>query len=146
MATGDVKLMIAKNAEDQNVVTFENGTGLKMGRETNSSSTTTFDRVIPQGTKITPFTIELDRVEYDPRKTAQEIDMLLDYMVENPVFVKVTEVKRVSGEPPYVIEYLYKDCLLDGDDVELKPEEHSVGSLKIRASSREKKYVDYTGE
>ena len=142
MAANDVSIIITATAPNAPVpqVQLFHGTGVKFDRETNSSSVTTFDEVIPQGTSVTPYTIEIDRCEYDSVDMYKDIDIMVDYMVDNPVDVTVKEIKRIPGADPFTVIRRYKECILDGDSVEIKPEELTVDNFKIRASRLEKTY------
>ena len=116
------------------------GTSIKCSPETNNSTTTTFDGNIVQGTKNVAYSIDLGRVRYDNQVTHRELSEKVEDMMENPDIITVREIIRPSGEAPYCIVDNYFDCITDGNDYEIKPDDHTVENLKFKASRRERKY------
>ncbi|WP_458454429.1 hypothetical protein [Methanobrevibacter sp.] len=132
------------NTPDKRIIidgkTIGNGTGVKGSRNTSSSDTPTFDGVITAGTKNVSYDLEINRIAYENQVTYQEIDMIVEKSLDTPVEITIKEVKRVPGETPFVIVRDYHDCILDGDDYEIKPEEHTVENLKYKCASMDKSY------
>ena len=71
----DVEILI--QTHDGKNLTLRHGTGVKLDMETNTSTTATFDEVIPQGTTKIPHTVEIDRVKYDDRETYRNIKVIM---------------------------------------------------------------------
>ena len=115
------------------------GTGIKASPETNSSSTPTFDGVITQGSDKIPWTIEISKVRYEDMATHKELSETVDGMLAIPEMVTVREVINTNHETYTVVENFY-DCLTDGNDYEINPDEQTVENLKFRAARRERKY------
>ena len=120
------------------------GTGVKGSRETSTNTTATFDGVITQGTKMTAHSLECNRVSYEGATTYMELSETIDNMIDNPGMVTVREVKRPPNEDAFVIVRNYFDCVIDGDDYEIKPEEHTVENLKFKCGRLEKYTEPYT--
>lgn len=116
------------------------GTSIKASPETNNSTTNTFDGNITQGTKNVAYIIDLSKVRYDSKVTHRELSETVDDMLENPAMITIREVVRPSGEEPYTIVDNYFDCITDGNDYEIKTDDHTVENLKFKASRRERKY------
>ena len=116
------------------------GTGIKASPEVNNSTTNTFDGNIVQGTKDVAYSIEINRVRYDSQVTHRELSEKVDDMMETPDIITVREIVRPSGEEPYVIVDNFFDCITDGNDYEIKTDDHTVENLKFKASRRERKY------
>ena len=126
-------------------VQMMHGTSIKGSRDTNVNTITTFDEVIPQGTRNTSHSIDMSKVSYEDATTYAELDEVLTDMLDIPAMVTIEEDYFV-GDEEYTVRYNYFNCLLDGDDYEIKPEEHTVLNLKFKASRLEKEIVDYQGE
>ena len=136
-----------KKRNDDKTVTINGvdmmyGTGVKGSRDTNVSATPTFSGVITQGTKNVAHTLEIDKVSYEGLTDYVSLSNTIEEMLEVPGIVTVKEIKRPSGERPFYIKRTYYDCLTDGDDYEIKPEEHTVHNLKFKCGRMEKE-VDY---
>ena len=116
------------------------GTGVKASPETNNSTTNTFDGPIVQGMKDVPYSIEIDRVRYDSSTTHKELSEKVEDMMENPDMITIRERISPDGEDPYTIVDNYFGCLTDGNDYEIKTDDHTVENLKFKASRRERKY------
>lgn len=116
------------------------GTNIKCSPETNNSTTNTFDGNIVQGTKNVAYSIDLGRVRYDSQVTHRELSEKVEDMMETPDIITVREIIRPSGESPYCIVDNYFDCITDGNDYEIKTDDHTVENLKFKASRRERKY------
>lgn len=119
--------------------TMMNGTKVKGSRETSTKATPTFDGVITQGTRNVSHTLELERVSYEGRVSYLELSKVIDKMIDIPAMVTVEEDIYPSGnEKPFTIIREYHDCIVNGDEYEISPEEHTVESLKFIAASMDK--------
>ena len=119
--------------------TMMNGTSVKGSRETSTNATPTFDGVITQGTRNVSHTLELERVSYEGRVSYMELSDTIDKMIDIPAMVTVEEDIYPSGdEQPFTIIREYHDCVVDGDEYEISPEEHTVESLKFLAARMDK--------
>lgn len=119
--------------------TMMNGTSVKGSRETSTNATPTFDGVITQGTRNVSHTLELERVSYEGRVSYMELSDTIDKMIDIPAMVTVEEDIYPSGdEKPFTIIREYHDCVVDGDEYEISPEEHTVESLKFLAARMDK--------
>lgn len=118
------------------------GTGVKGSRETNVSTTSTFSGVITNGTRNVPHSLEIDKVSYEGYTDYVTLSNAIEEMVDTPGLITVKEIKRPSGERPFYVKRTYFDCLVDGDDYEIKAEEHTVNNLKFKCSGMEKE-IDY---
>lgn len=115
------------------------GTGIEASPETNSSSTSTFDGVITQGSDKIPWTIEISKVRYEDMATHKELSETVEGMLAIPEMVTVRETIQ-SGEEVYTVVDNFYDCLTDGNDYKINPDEQTVENLKFRAARRERKY------
>ena len=128
--------------------TMMNGTSVKGSRETSTNATPTFDGVITQGTRNVSHTLELERVSYEGMVSYMELSDTIDKMIDIPAMVTVEEDIYPSGdEQPFTIIREYHDCVVDGDEYEISPEEHTVESLKFLAARMDKdaKPIQQTG-
>ena len=118
--------------------TMMHGTSVKGSRETSTNATPTFDGVITQGTRNVSHTLELERVSYEGRVSYMELSDVIEKMIDIPAMVTVEEDVYPSGEKPFTIIREYHDCVVDGDEYEISPEEHTVESLKFLAARMDK--------
>ena len=119
--------------------TMMNGTSVKGSRETSTNATPTFDGVITQGTRNVSHTLELERVTYEGMTTYMELSNVIEKMIDIPAMVTVEEdIYPTGNEKPFTIIREYHDCVVDGDEYEISPEEHTVESLKFLAASMDK--------
>lgn len=121
--------------------TLMNGTGVKGKRNVSStsSSTTTFDGVITQGTTNVDYTIDISRVSYEGYASYMELSDIIDSMVDTPAMVTIEEDFHIPGEDPFTVIRDYYDCVLSGDDFEIKPEDHTVENLSFTSARMEKR-------
>lgn len=115
------------------------GTSAKASPETNTTSTTTFDGVINEGTENVPWSLEFSKLRYEGLASHREMSETLDSMLTNPKMVTIRETV-VNPEETYTVVDNYFDCLVDGNDYEIKPEDKTVENIKLKASRRERKY------
>ena len=114
-----------------NNITVANGTGVKESIETSTNTTTCFDGVIPQGSPQISFTLEIDRFTYETKEDYVALRDQLLKMLSIPGEVATRETIYHDPTNPYTIVRYYSDCILDGKDYEMKPDEHSAQNLKF---------------
>lgn len=110
--------------------TVLHGTGVKDSETTSTNTTTCFDEVVPQGAPIVGCTLEVNKLIYE---TKEEYDWLRDELKKMRSIggtITTREVIRYKDSRPFVIVKNFSDCILDGKDYEMKPEEHSALGLK----------------
>jgi hypothetical protein len=115
------------------------GTSIKASPETNVSSTSTFDGAITQGTDKIAWSIELSKVRFDDSTSYKELHKTLDEMFFKQKVVTVRETVHTATESFTIVDN-YFGCILDGNEYEIKPDDHTAESIKFKASSRERKY------
>jgi len=114
-------------------------TSVKASPETNTSSTSTFDGAITQGQDKVAWSLELSKVRYDRLTTHRKFSELLDSMWSKGKMITIRETVHTRDET-YTIVDNYYDCILEGNDYELKTDDYTTESLKFKASRRERKY------
>ena len=115
------------------------GTSGKASPETNTSSTSTFDGVINEGLDEVPWSLEFSKLRYESLATHKEMSETLDRMISVPAMVTIRETIHTPEEVYTVVDNFF-NCLVDGNDYEVKPEEKTVENLKFKAARRERKY------
>lgn len=115
------------------------GTNVKVSPETNITSTATFDGVLTDGTDKIPYSITMDRLRYGTQTEYMALHQKLDSMLNTPETIKIVETVRTSTEVFKVIDYVY-NCLVDGDEYEIKADERTVENLSFKGSSKTRKY------
>lgn len=115
------------------------GTSVKASPETNTSTTSTFDGVITEGLNNIPWSLEFSKVRYDGLSTHKELSETLDKMLSVPAMVTIRET-IITPEELYTIVDNYFNCLVEGNDYEIKAEEKTVESIKLKSAKRERKY------
>ena len=118
------------------------GTSIKCSPELSTSTTTTFSGNIVQGLDVVPWSIEIGRVRYDSKTTHQELSTLIEAMYTTPYMVTIREIIKPSGEKPYEIVDNYHGCIVEGNDYEIKTDDHTVENLKFKATKRVRMYKD----
>lgn len=112
------------------------GTSIKVSKNTSQKSTTTFDEVINEGTANISYSIDCSRVAYDKESDYIALRKKLDSMLETPGQVTIREIHRPPApEKPFTVVENYHDCLVDGGDHDIKPEERTVEGLKFKSGS-----------
>ena len=119
------------------------GTGVKDSPETNESTTNTFSGAIVQGAGNVAYTLEIEKLRYEGMDRHMQISQKIEDMMSVPDRITVVDTVRPKGERAYQVIYRYFDCVTTANDYEIKPDEHTVESLKFKASRRttEWKYV-----
>jgi hypothetical protein len=111
--------------------TMLHGNGVKDGVETSTSTTVCFDEVVPQGSPNTSYTLEIDRLVYETKEDYDWLREELEKLKSVPGMITTREIIRFKDSEPFVIIKNFTDCILDGKDYEMKPEEQSAQSLKF---------------
>ncbi|MBQ3407976.1 MAG: hypothetical protein IJH12_02075 [Clostridia bacterium] len=115
------------------------GTSAKASPETNTSTTSTFDGVINEGLDDVPWSLEFSKLRYEGLASHREMSETLDQMISIPKMITIRETV-ISADETYTIVDNYFDCLVNGNDYEVKPEDKTVENLKFKSSRRERKY------
>ena len=113
------------------------GTQIKGTRNTNANSTPTFDGVVPNGTSKISHSLEISKLSYDGYVTYVRLCEIIDGMLEVGGIITVRE-RHVMPEEEFEVIYDYHDCIVDGDDYEIKPEDRTVENLKFICGSRDR--------
>ena len=119
-------------------------TSAKGSEETNTTVTKTFDGPVPQGDDGNPHSIDISRLDYGKAKdlTAKEslilITRIIDTMKTVPGMVTIEEDYNPANESVFTYEKHYFECLVDGDDFEIKADDQTVNNLKFKAGRLEK--------
>lgn len=135
----NVDILIGGNEDGTGGITLHRGTGFKDNPDISDDSTPCFDEVVTQGDDNIGGTIEIEKLAFDSMDEYVELRDKLKDMLKNPTLISVFELVKFKGEPSYVIQKNYKDCVVSGNDYEMKPAEKSVRSLKFRYASMEEK-------
>ena len=122
-------------------VTVMYGTSIKASPEVTNSTTQTFDGAINQGLKDVSWSIEISRVRYDSKFGHMRLSQLIDNMMDTPKMVTIRETIRPTGEKPYVVKDNFFGCITDGNDYEIKPDDHTVENLKFKAEKRVREWI-----
>lgn len=115
------------------------GTSAKASPETNTSTTSTFDGVINEGLDEVPWTLEFSKLRYEGLASHREMSETLDKMISVPKMITIRETVH-SVDETYTVVDNYFNCLVNGNDYEVKPEDKTVENLKFKAARRERKY------
>jgi len=109
-----------------------NGTSIKVSKNTETSSTTTFDGVITEGNANINYSIECNKVTYESKTNYVKLRKKLDSMLDKPAMITIRETHRPPApEKPFTVVENYQHCLVDGGDYEIKPDERTVDGLKF---------------
>lgn len=116
-------------------------TSVKASPELSTSSTNTFDGAVTQGLADVGWTLEFEKIRYEPSATHQAMSETIEGMFAQPGIITIRETIRPSyGEDPYTIVDTYFGCITDGYDYEIKPDEHTIESLKFKVAKRTRKW------
>ena len=114
-------------------------TSVKASPESNTSSTATFDGAITQGADSIAWSLELSKIRFERPATHKKLSELLDTMWSRGKTITVRETVHSKTED-YTIVDNYSNCILEGNDYEIKPDDLTTESLKFKASKRTRKY------
>ena len=115
------------------------GTSAKASPETNTSTTSTFDGVINEGLDEVAWTLEFSKLRYEGLASHKELSETLETMISVPKMITIRETVH-SVDETYTVVDNYFNCLVNGNDYEVKPEDKTVENLKFKAARRERKY------
>ena len=115
------------------------GTSAKASPETNTSSTATFDGVINEGLDEVAWNLEFSKLRYEGLASHREMSETLEEMISVPAMITIRETVD-SVDETYTVVDNYFNCLVNGNDYELKPEDKTVENLKFKSARRERKY------
>lgn len=122
-----------------NGVRMLHGTSIKVSKDTNTSTTTTFDEVITGGTKNIGYSIDCAKVAYDTETEYLELEDVLDDLLDTPGIITIREIHRPPApNKPFCIVRNFYNALVDGGDFEIKPEDLTVENLKFKTGKQEK--------
>lgn len=115
-----------------NGVRMLHGTSIKASKNTSTSTTTTFDEVITNGTNKIGYTIDCGRVSYENRTDYETLRNTIEEMHDVPGEVTIREIHRPPApEKPFTVVENYHNCIVDGGDYEIKPDELTAENLKF---------------
>lgn len=112
------------------------GTSIKASPETNLSTTATFDGTINQGSEDIPWSIEVSKLRYGGLQEHKQMNQILNEMLTVPKQITICE-KVITKTETFTITDHFHGCLVDGNDYELKPDDHTVENLKFKAESKD---------
>lgn len=118
------------------------GTSIKASPETSLATTTTFDGPVNSGTDKIPYTIEISKLRYEGLQEHKEMDRILNSMLVNPATVTVKETVITATETYTIVDH-YFGGLIDGNDYEIKPDDHTVENLKIKCESKSEREYEW---
>lgn len=126
--------------------TVAHGTGVKETIEKSSAdSIVCFDEVITDGSDNVSYKLTIDRLMWESRSYYETLNNKLKKMLSTPAEITTREVIRYKKYAPFVIVKNYHNCILDGKDYEMKPEERSAQNLSFICASVDEYTEDYTG-
>lgn len=129
MAIRDVLLGADENGKGG--VGIFRGTGVKESPNYDSDTVDCFDETVPQGSSGGGGTLEIEKLQYDDIETYIALTKQLMRMEDTPAIVTTFEEIKFKGQDPYIIQKNFMGCIVNGNDIEHKPKEHSVDSLKF---------------
>ena len=116
------------------------GTGVKESPETSESTTNTFTGAVVQGASEVAYTLEIEKLRYEGMDRHMQISQKIEEMMSVPDNITVVDTIRPKGERPYMVIKRYFGCITTGNDYEIKPDEHTVESLKFKSSRRKSEW------
>ena len=128
----------------QNRITMLYGTSVKETPDISSTSSTTptFSGPIIQGSEEVAYDIDISKLRYEGRAMHQRLSEKLEEMLHIKDNITIIDTVRPAGETPYKVTRNYYNCLVTGNDYEMKPEDHTVENLKFRAEKRQSTWTD----
>ena len=131
---------------DDSLMSVMYGTGVKESPEINENTVDTFSGAVLQGKNGVAYTIEISKLRYEEMGMHEKLDNKLEEMMSKKDNLTIIDTVKPSGEKPYQVIKRYFNCLVTGNDYEMKPEEHTTESLKFKAERRETEYKYITEE
>lgn len=133
MAIRNVLLGADENGEGG--VGIFRGTSVKDSPNYDSDTVDCFDETVPQGSDVGGGTLEMEKLVYDDIETYIALSKQVMRMRSTPAIITTFEEIKFKGEEPYEVQKNYMGCMVSGNDIEHKPKEKSVRSLKFIYSS-----------
>lgn len=127
-----VDILIGADENGNGGLTLMRGTGFKDNPDISDDGIPCFDEVVTQGSDTVGGTIEMDKLAWDSMADYVALRDKLKDMLSVPAMVSVFELIKFKGEPAYVIQKNYHDCVVSGNDYEMNPGEKSTRNLKFR--------------
>lgn len=119
-----------------NSLPLVHGQGCKDSIEKSSAdSIVCFDEVITQGAATVSYKLTIDRIVFETREQYEALRDELSRMLYEPGTITTRETIRYNNGEPFVIVKNFSECILDGKDYEMKPEEMSAQSLSFVCSA-----------
>lgn len=119
-------------------ISLRHGQGVKESVETSTSTTVCFDEVITEGAEKVSYKLEIDRIIFETRKEYEDLRDILALMIHIPGEVQTRETIRYKKEE-FTIVKTFTGAILDGDEFEMKPEEHTAQSLSFICADKTEK-------
>ena len=136
------EILIGADENGEGGIGVFRGTGVKDNPEYNTNSTPCFDEVVTDGAEEIGGTLEIEKLSYDSMDQYIALAKKLLQMRSVPTMVTTVEVIQYKGEEPYTIRKNYHDCIIDGNDYEMKPQEKSTRNLKFTYAKMTEKVND----
>ena len=116
--------------------TLVHGQGVKESIETSSEAITCFDEVVTSGSDVVSYKLDIDRLVFEKMNDYKSLSTRLEKMMKTPGTITTRQIIRYKGEKPWVLVKNYSGCILDGNEYEMKPEEHSAQNLSFICSDK----------
>ena len=95
-----------------------------------------FDEVITEGAEKVSYKLDIDRVIFETKKEYENLRDILALMIHTPGEVQTRETIRYKKEE-FTIVKTFTGAILEGDEFEMKPEEHTAQSLSFVCASKD---------
>lgn len=128
-------ILIGADENGEGGVGVFRGTSVKDSPDYDTDNVACFDEMVPQGNEVAGGTLEIEKLSYDSIDDYIKLAKQLLRMKNTSAMITTFEEIKFKGEDPYTIQKNYKDCLVSGNDMEHKPNEKSVRSLKFTYGS-----------
>jgi len=121
-----------------NSLPLVHGQGVKESIDKNSADTTVcFDETITQGSSVVSYKLTIDRIVFETKEQYEGLRDEFKKMLSVPGTITTRETLRYQPDEPFTIVKNYYNCILDGKDYEMKPDEMSAQSLSFICSDME---------
>jgi len=120
-----------------NGVTLVHGKGVKESLNNSVSSTVCFDEVITEGAENVSYKLTIDRLVFETKDDYEKLRDELAKLTHEHGFITTREIVRYNKSEPFTIVKNYSRVILDGNDYEMKPEEHSAQGLSFICGAME---------
>ena len=116
--------------------TMVHGQGVKESLEkTSAESVVCFDEVLTDGSDQVSYKLDIDRIVYESKSYYIKLRDIFKNMLNTPGTVTVRQTIKYKNKAPYVIVKNYSGCILDGKELEMKPEEMAAQNLSFLCAS-----------